>query len=99
MKTLKRLSLALVLLAACVATGCTNLEVGRPINKAKVDEIIPGATTKEDIRSDAWFGTPLHTVAGPDGEIWVYRYMSGGGRVEELTIGFSDETVACFYKE
>ena len=99
MKNLKKTSLALVLLVACFASGCTSLVVGRPINKQKVDEIIAGETTKEDIRSDAWFGTPLHTVAGADGEIWVYRYMTGNNLVQELTIGFSEDTVSCFYKE
>jgi len=64
---MKRLSFALVLLATCLGAGCTNLIIGRPINTAKVDEIVPGETGKEDIRSDAWFGTPLHTATGPDG--------------------------------
>jgi hypothetical protein len=98
-KNLKRYSITLVLLAACFAAGCTNLVIGRPINKQKIDEIIAGETTKDDIRSDGWFGTPLHVVPGSDGEIWVYRYMTGNNRVEELTIGFADDTVSCFYKE
>lgn len=99
MKNMRRLSVSLVLLGALLASGCTNLVIGRPINKGKVEEIVPGETTKDDIRSDAWFGTPLHVVSGPDGEVWVYRYMTGNNLVQELTIGFADDTVSCFYKE
>ncbi len=99
MKTMKKTLTAFVLLVACAATGCTNLVIGRPLKQGKVGEIVPGETTKDDIRSDAWFGTPLHSCTGPDGEIWVYRYMTGNNRVEELTIGFSDDVVCCFYKE
>src|SRR5436190_18341359 len=99
MKNLKKMTLAFVLLAAVFASGCTNLVIGRKIDKSKVDQIIPGETTKDDIGSDGWFGSPLHKVAGADGEIWVYRYMTGNSQVEELTIGFADDVVSCFYRE
>jgi len=96
---MKKLSIALVLLAAAFASGCVNLEVGHKIDSGKVAQIIPGETTKDDVKSDKLFGAPMHTVAGADGEIWVYRYMSGGGVVQELTVGFTDDTVSCFYSQ
>lgn len=78
-------------LAGLVMTGCTSLVVGRPIDKQKVNEILPGRTSKTEIKT--WFGEPLRTVQGPDGEIYVYRYMDGEGACDELVVSFSSEYV------
>jgi hypothetical protein len=86
-------TLAVVL---ALGSGCANLEVGRPIDQAQIATIVPGRSNKDSIK--ATFGTPLHTVDGPDGTIWIYRYLDGKHQ-QELSISFTGDKVCVFSHE
>jgi outer membrane protein assembly factor BamE (lipoprotein component of BamABCDE complex) len=76
--------------------GCADLNVGRPIDRAKLATIVPGRSTKDSVRGT--FGIPLHAVSGPDGEIWVYRHLDGE-RAQELSVSFAGDRVSVFSSE
>ena len=72
--------------------GCANLEIGRPIAVNAVQRLRPGYTTKDEVLS--LMGQPLHNVAGPEGEIWVYRHLDGKGKAQELIVSFNGPYVS-----
>jgi hypothetical protein len=80
-------------------SGCTSLEIGKPIDDSKVAEILPGRTTVDEV--EGWFGKPEpgHLVKSEDGDIYVYRYLDGQGKCDELVISFSDNVVSSFSKQ
>lgn len=75
-----------------LCVGCTNLVIGRPVAVNSVQRLRPGYTTKDEVLS--LFGQPLHNVAGPEGEIWVYRYLDGKGKAQELIVSFNGPYVS-----
>ena len=89
---LKCLLLAIGLSACCL--GCANLNIGRPIAVNSVQRIRPGYTTKDEMLT--LFGQPLHNVPGPEGEIWVYRYLDGKAAAQELVVSFNGPHVSTF---
>ncbi len=91
---LRKILPALLLVAVMTAAGCANMIVGREISKPEVGRILPGVTKREQIPE--WFGAPLHQTAGPDGDIFVYRYLDGRGRCEELCVGFREDIVSVY---
>ena len=72
--------------------GCANLQVGRPISMGNVQRIRPGFTTKSEVST--LMGEPLHNVPGPEGEIWVYRYLDGKGGAQEFVVSFNGPYVS-----
>lgn len=88
--TLRLLLSVFMIVLLCV--GCVNLEMGRPILVNAVQRIRPGYTTKDEILS--LFGQPLRNVPGPEGEIWVYRYLDGKGKSQELVVSFNGPYVS-----
>jgi len=85
-----------VILGFCMCglfcVGCANLEVGRPIALSHVPRIRPGFTTKGEVSS--LMGEPLHNVPGPEGEIWVYRYLDGAGHAQEFVVSYNGPYVS-----
>ena len=78
-----------------VSTGCANLRIGRPINTALVGEIRPAYTTKHDITN--MFGLPLRQIPGAEGDIWIYRYLTGTQRPpQELIVTFHENLVSTY---
>ena len=77
-----------------LCTGCANLQIGHPIQVNAVQRIRSGYTTKDEILTI--FGQPLHNVPGPEGEIWVYRYLDGKGKAQELIVSFNGPYVSTF---
>ena len=75
-----------------LSAGCANLTIGRPFSMNNVQRIRPGFTTKSEVTT--MMGEPLHNVAGPEGEIWVYRYLDGKGRAQELVLSFNGPYVS-----
>ncbi len=86
-----------VLGLALLASGCANLVVGHPIDPGKVATIVAGRSNKDFVKTT--FGTPLHTVPGPDGDIWVYRYLDGNNHAQELSVSFNGDVVSVFTHE
>lgn len=81
----------------CLLTvGCANLQIGSPIREANIQLLRPGFTTKSEVMKH--FGSPLHNVPGPEGEIWVYRYSDGkpNNTPKELTVSFNGNFVSTF---
>ena len=89
---MKLTTFLLALLFGAVCIGCANLEIGRPIAVNNVQRIRSGYTTKTEVVN--LFGQPLHNVPGPEGEIWVYRYLDGKGKVQELVVSFNGPYVS-----
>lgn len=87
----------LVALWLAIPLGCANLVVGHPIDNGKVSTIVPGRSNKDFIKNN--FGAPLHTVNGPDGDIWTYRYLNGRGGAQELTLSFNGDVVSVMSTE
>jgi len=83
-----------LLLVGFLSVGCTSLNVGRPIHVSAIKNIRPGFTTKEEILES--FDWPLHNVAGPEGEIWIYRYLNGKGAARELVVSFNGPYVSTY---
>lgn len=85
-----------VLLGSCMCSlfcvSCANLQVGRPIAMNNAQRIRPGFTTKTEVTT--LMGEPLHNVPGPEGEIWVYRYLDGKGSVQELVVSYNGPYVS-----
>jgi hypothetical protein len=75
-----------------LGAGCANLQIGAPIPVNAVQRIRPGYTTKTEILS--LFGQPLRNVPGPEGEIWVYRYLDGKNTAQELVVSFNGSHVS-----
>ena len=92
-----RLGFLLYGLTCLLSFGCTNLEIGTPIDMAKTQEIIPGRTDESKIQE--WFGKPNQSVSSDTGKIYVYRYLDGNNTCEELIISFTGDTVCTFTKE
>jgi hypothetical protein len=90
-----KLALALVLSLGLAA--CAHLEVGRPIDKSRLNEVLPGRTTKPEVLG--LLGEPLHRAPGPAGEIFVYRYVRGTDVSQELVISFSEDVVCVLREE
>ena len=88
--TFKIVISALMLSTLCM--GCANLEIGRPLARNNVQRLRPGYTTKSEVLN--MFGQPLHNVPGPEGEIWVYRYLDGKGNAQELVVSFNGPYVS-----
>lgn len=86
------LTLVCVLTLGGFCVGCANLVIGRPIAVNSVQRLRPGYTTKDEVLT--LFGQPLHNVAGPEGEIWVYRYLDGKGKAQELVVSFNGPHVS-----
>ena len=77
--------------------GCINTQIGTdPVNVPELATIRAGFTTKSDIRK--WFGDPLRKAPGPEGEIWVYRYIAKepDSTPQELTVSFNGNLVSSF---
>lgn len=77
--------------------GCAELKIGdRPISVEDVQKIRRGYTTQSEVLRS--FGTALHNVPGPEGEIWVYRYSSGDSRQtpHELVVSFNGNVVSTY---
>ena len=77
--------------------GCINTQIGtEPINKHELATIRAGHTTKADINK--WFGYPLRTAQGPEGEIRVYRYVAKepNSTPQELTVSFNGNLVSSY---
>ena len=89
---MKMLCSAAVLSVICA--GCANLQIGHPIAVNAVQQVRPGYTTKDEVLS--LFGQPLRNVPGPEGEIWVYRYLDGKGSAQELVVSFNGPHVSTF---
>lgn len=84
----------LVVIVAMALGGCANLRIGRPIDLAAVQTIVPGHTTKDDVL--VRFGQPLHIVPSEEGEIFVYRHLQGSQKTQELVVTFNQGTVSTF---
>ena len=95
MKNTLRAALAAALLFSSL--GCANLVIGQPIEISKTQEIREGYTTKDRVQS--LFGSPLRKVPGVSGEIWIYKYLDGRGRCQELTVSFTGEHVTVYTHE
>ena len=91
---LKIIQLAVILLLVVFLAGCAAPKIGRPIATSKVQQIRSGYTTRDDILN--LFGTPLRSVPGETGEIWVYRWLDGDGVSQELIVSFNGERVSTF---
>lgn len=67
------LSICLMMLISS-ATGCmTSVDrIGRPIDEAKIQQIVKGKTTMEDVI--AMFGTPQDNFQMGENTLYVYRY-------------------------
>jgi hypothetical protein len=94
---MRKLAAVVVLALASLASGCANLTVGHPIDAGKVATIVAGRSNKDFVKTT--FGVPLHTVNGPDGDIWVYRYLNDGKRSQELCVSFNGDVVSVFSHE
>ena len=93
MKTTLRAVLSAAMFVFLCA-GCASIQIGRPIAVNAVQHIRPGYTTKEEMTN--LFGQPLHNVAGPEGDIWVYRYLDGKNTAQELIVSFNGRYVSTF---
>lgn len=64
----------IVVLLLLLVFGCaTHREFGKPIDQQKVAELVPGVTTKNDVRTI--FGKPLSITENEKGEtMWTYTY-------------------------
>lgn len=82
------------LLLAGLSAACVDLKIGEPISVRATQMIRPGFTTKDEVTSS--FGQPLRNVPGPEGDIWVYRYLDGRGKTQELTVSFTGDVVSVF---
>ncbi len=91
---MRSLLLSAVLGVTLLAPACANLNVGAPIDLEEVRSIVPGHTTQDDVLKR--MGKPLHTVPGPDGEIFVYRHLSKSGVAQDLIVSFSGGRVSTF---
>jgi len=89
-------------LAACASSKHTS---GRPIDQAKVDRIVKGKTTMEEIIE--WFGAPTSSTDMGGNMLYTYAYtirkgsafavgpyasQSGDEQSDELTITFEKST-------
>ena len=75
--------------------GCVNTQIGtEPVTVNELANIRDGFSTKSDVR--LWFGDPLRKAPGPEGEIWVYRYIANetGSTPQELTVSFNGSVVS-----
>ena len=76
----KLVTLSAVLLVAILIQGCSGVTVtrktmsstGRPIDRAKVQQIVKGTTTADQIV--AWFGAPTSTSTSGNFDFLTYKY-------------------------
>ncbi len=88
------LLVALVFAVVSVAvTGCatSTYSYGREFDTSKVPLIEKGKTTMQQVHD--WFGEPFtKTVAGSDGETWVYYHTKGKATAQSVVFSTSVQT-------
>ena len=73
--------------------SCTNLRYCTPINTSNLKFIQEGYTNANEISN--YLGAPTRTIRISNGEIWVYRCITGDGSYRDLIISFNSNAFAC----
>ncbi|MBY7854236.1 outer membrane protein assembly factor BamE [Vibrio fluvialis] len=66
--------LSLMLCATLALSACSNTEIGKPINYAKLDKLTLGISTQEDVKLT--LGYPQSVIYPDNRTIYQYRYKS-----------------------
>ena len=78
-------------LALFLGMGCVNLELGKPLDPARLPDIQSGRTKYQQVVE--WYGPP-NRVAEADGiKVTTHRYLTPEGTHHYLVVSFKDNLV------
>jgi len=90
---MKKYALLVIAIISLGLFGCATATFtqGKAFDTSKVASIEKGKTTKQEIVS--WFGEPFtKSVAGADGETWVYMYAQGQSKAQSYVFSVDVKT-------
>ena len=78
-------------LALLAGAGCVNLELGKPLDPARLPDIQSGRTKYQQVVE--WYGPPNRVAEAEGIKVTTHRYLTPEGTHHYLVVSFKDDVV------